>query len=66
MQYRLLDSTWTIVFKALIVIHIMIREGAQDSTLLHLAEHPKKIAINGFSERELKKRPWSSIGAYPD
>ncbi|KNG82985.1 ENTH domain protein [Aspergillus nomiae NRRL 13137] len=49
-QLRLRDSTWTIVFKALIVIHIMVREGQLDATLQYMAENPRKLAISGFSE----------------
>ncbi|GAD94973.1 ENTH domain protein [Paecilomyces variotii No. 5] len=50
LQFRFRDSTWTIVFKALIVVHLMIREGEQNATLQYLAEYPKKIAISTFSE----------------
>ncbi|KAH8423108.1 uncharacterized protein LDX57_000864 [Aspergillus melleus] len=49
-QLRLRDSTWTIVFKSLIVIHMMIREGQLDATLQYMAENPRKLAISGFSE----------------
>lgn len=50
LQLRLRDPAWTIVFKALIVVHFMIREGAEDSALGFLAENPKKIAPSNFSE----------------
>ncbi|PYH49055.1 ENTH domain protein [Aspergillus saccharolyticus JOP 1030-1] len=50
LQLRLRDSTWTIVFKALIVIHLMVREGQLDATLQYMAENPQKLAISGFSE----------------
>ncbi|OJJ46935.1 hypothetical protein ASPZODRAFT_131847 [Penicilliopsis zonata CBS 506.65] len=50
LQHRLRDSTWTIVFKALIVMHLMVREGELNATLQHMAENPKKLAISGFSE----------------
>ncbi|KAE8378929.1 ANTH domain-containing protein [Aspergillus bertholletiae] len=50
LQLRLRDSTWTIVFKALIVIHIMVREGQLDATLQYMAENPRRLAISGFSE----------------
>jgi hypothetical protein len=53
LQLRLRDSTWTIVFKALIVVHIMIREGNQDVTLQYLGQSPKKrLAISNFTEGE--------------
>ncbi|GME65915.1 ENTH/VHS domain-containing protein [Neofusicoccum parvum] len=51
LQNRLRDSTWTIVFKALIIIHLMIREGEPDVTLKYLAQAPaRRLAINNFTE----------------
>lgn len=50
LQLRLRDSTWTIVFKSLIVVHLMIREGAPDMTLRYLADSPKRLAISQFTE----------------
>lgn len=48
---RLRDSTWTIVFKSLIVVHLMIREGEPEVTLKYLAQNPqRKLAINSFTE----------------
>ncbi|KAF7594780.1 hypothetical protein BBP40_008283 [Aspergillus hancockii] len=52
LQLRLRDSTWTIVFKALIVVHIMIREGQLDATLQYMAENTRRLAISGFSEAQ--------------
>lgn len=37
LRTRLQDSSWSVVYKALIVIHIMIREGDGDVTLEYLA-----------------------------
>lgn len=50
LQLRLRDSTWTIVFKSLIIAHLMIREGQADVTLRHIAESPKRLAISHFTE----------------
>jgi hypothetical protein len=51
LQNRLRDSTWTIVFKSLIVVHLMMREGQADATLQYLATSPsRKLAINNFTE----------------
>ncbi|KAJ5684445.1 uncharacterized protein N7477_000790 [Penicillium maclennaniae] len=52
LQHRLRDSAWTIVFKALIVVHLMIREGQQDAALTFLSDNPKKIAPSNFSEAQ--------------
>ncbi|KAK9375047.1 ANTH domain-containing protein [Lipomyces chichibuensis] len=40
---RLRDSAWTIVYKALIVVHIMIREGKKDATLEYLSHHARML-----------------------
>jgi phosphatidylinositol-binding clathrin assembly protein len=50
LQLRLRDSTWTIVFKSLIVVHLMIREGSPEVTLRYIAESPKRLAISSFTE----------------
>jgi phosphatidylinositol-binding clathrin assembly protein len=52
LQLRLRDSTWTIVFKSLIVVHLMIREGAPEVTLRYLADSPKRLAISSFAEAQ--------------
>jgi len=56
LQHRLRDSAWTIVFKALIIVHLLIREGQQDAALLYLSDNPKKIAPSNFSEGKLGSR----------
>ncbi|KAK5460937.1 putative serine/threonine-protein kinase iks1 [Exophiala xenobiotica] len=50
LQIRLRDSTWTIVFKSLIVVHLMIREGQPEVTLRYIADAPKRMAISTFAE----------------
>lgn len=50
LQIRLRDSTWTIVFKSLIIVHLMIREGQPEVTLTYLAANPKRLAISSFAE----------------
>ncbi|KAI9846124.1 MAG: hypothetical protein M1838_001406 [Thelocarpon superellum] len=52
LQNRLRDSTWTIVFKSLIIVHLMIREGEADVTLKFIAANPRKLAISNFSDGE--------------
>ncbi|KAI5965541.1 uncharacterized protein KGF55_000903 [Candida pseudojiufengensis] len=39
LQQRLRDSSWSVVYKSLIVIHLMIREGDKDVTLNYLADN---------------------------
>jgi hypothetical protein len=56
---RLRDSTWTIVFKSLIIIHLMIREGEPEVTLKYLAQNPhRKLAINSFTEGTFYAHFW--------
>ncbi|KEF52546.1 uncharacterized protein A1O9_11388 [Exophiala aquamarina CBS 119918] len=50
LQLRLRDSTWTIVFKSLIIVHLMIREGQPDITLRYISDSPKRLAISSFTE----------------
>ncbi|TGO31233.1 hypothetical protein BPAE_0001g01290 [Botrytis paeoniae] len=50
LQNRLRDSTWTVVFKSLITVHLMIREGSPDVTLAYLARHRNMLAISSFTD----------------
>jgi phosphatidylinositol-binding clathrin assembly protein len=50
LQNRLRDSTWTVVFKSLITVHFMIRDGSPDVTLDFLAKHRNMLAISSFSD----------------
>lgn len=50
LQHRLRDSTWTVVFKSLITVHLMIREGSPDATLAYLSRHRQLLAISNFSD----------------
>ncbi|KAI9376715.1 ANTH domain-containing protein [Aspergillus egyptiacus] len=64
LHLRVRDSTWTVAFKALIVIHLMIREGQLDATLQYLAENPRKIAVSGLSEVQPQGRNIRRYAAY--
>ncbi|KAK6465855.1 ANTH domain-containing protein [Scheffersomyces coipomensis] len=47
LQYRLQDSAWSVVYKSLIVIHIMIREGDKDVTLNYLVQrYPQMLNLS--------------------
>ncbi|KAG8533178.1 uncharacterized protein KY384_001961 [Bacidia gigantensis] len=61
LHHRLRDSTWTIVFKSLIIVHLMIREGEPNVTLKHLANSPSKLAISNFSDGTFKE--YSTVSA---
>lgn len=51
LTHRLRDSTWTVAFKSLIIVHLMIKEGAKDVTLSYLSAAPKnRLAINTFTD----------------
>ena len=56
LQNRLRDSTWTIVFKSLIIVHLMVREGEADVTLRYISANPRKLAISNFSDVQLQGR----------
>ena len=38
------------MFKSLIIVHLMIREGEANVTLKYLANSPSMLAIGGFSD----------------
>ena len=51
LQNRIRDSTWTIAFKALIVVHLMIREGQPEVTLSYLSTSPRKlVGVNNYTD----------------
>ncbi|EEH04589.1 ENTH domain-containing protein [Histoplasma capsulatum G186AR] len=50
LQYRIRESTWTIVYKALIVVHMMIREGSAGAALKFLAQNPRVLTVTSISE----------------
>ncbi|KAH6619723.1 ANTH domain-containing protein [Chaetomium sp. MPI-SDFR-AT-0129] len=56
LQHRLRDSTWTIVFKSLITVHLMIREGSPDVTLGYLSKHRNMLAVSVFSDAQTQGR----------
>ncbi|KAH8816517.1 ANTH domain-containing protein [Xylogone sp. PMI_703] len=56
LQNRLRDSTWTVVLKSLITVHLMIREGSQDATLAYLAKHKNMLAISSFADVQTQGR----------
>ncbi|KAI5865795.1 ANTH-domain-containing protein [Durotheca rogersii] len=64
LQFRLRDSTWTVVFKSLITIHLMIREGSPDATLAYLAKHRNLIAIGPFTDAQIQGRNIRHYASY--
>ncbi|KAH7034684.1 ENTH domain-containing protein [Microdochium trichocladiopsis] len=64
LQYRLRDSTWTVVFKSLITIHLMIREGSPDATLAYLAKHRNMLAISSFADAQIQGKNIRHYAAY--
>ncbi|KAI0601595.1 putative clathrin binding protein [Biscogniauxia sp. FL1348] len=64
LQNRLRDSTWTVVFKSLITVHLMIREGSPDATLGYLAMHRNMLAISTFTDAQIQGRNIRHYAAY--
>ncbi|KAI0473710.1 putative clathrin binding protein [Xylariaceae sp. FL0804] len=64
LQNRLRDSTWTVVFKSLITVHLMIREGSPDATLAYLAAHRSQLAISTFSNAQIQGRNIMNYASY--
>lgn len=53
LQVRLQDNAWSVVYKSLIVIHILIREGDRDVALNHLSK--KAPNMLNLSESSISK-----------
>ncbi|KAI5858421.1 ANTH domain-containing protein [Tricharina praecox] len=51
---RLRDTSWTTIFKALIVVHYMMREGEKDVTLRYLRRNPRLIALSHYSDAQIQ------------
>lgn len=62
LQHRLHDSTWTVVFKSLITVHLMIREGSPDVTLAYLAKHRNMLAVSMFTDGQWHDGPCRHSG----
>ncbi|KAL2756972.1 hypothetical protein ACRALDRAFT_1012113, partial [Sodiomyces alcalophilus JCM 7366] len=56
LSFRLRDSTWTVVFKSLITIHLMIREGSPDATLAYLSHHTSLLTITTITDAQTQGR----------
>lgn len=65
LQFRLRDSTWTVVFKSLITVHLMIREGRPDATLTYLAKHINVLAISSFTDGKIPHSFFFSFLLFP-
>lgn len=42
---RLKEQSWTIVFKTLIVFHVMLKEGAPNTTIVALSQRPRILEV---------------------
>ncbi|TFB06765.1 hypothetical protein CCMA1212_000972 [Trichoderma ghanense] len=64
LQNRLHDSTWTVVFKSLMTVHLMIREGSPEATLAYLARHRNMLAISNFADAQTQGRNIRHYASY--
>ncbi|KAI0434997.1 ANTH-domain-containing protein [Xylaria sp. FL1042] len=64
LQNRLRDSTWTVVFKSLITVHLMFREGSPDATLSYLARNRNQLAISSFTDAQIQGRNIRHYASY--
>ena len=48
------------MFKALVIVHLMIREGEPNVTLKYVADSPSKLAISNFSDGTSKEYSMAS------
>ncbi|KOS21517.1 ENTH domain-containing protein [Escovopsis weberi] len=64
LQNRLHDSTWTVVFKSLMTVHLMIREGSPEATLAYLARHRNMLGIGDFADAQTQGRNIRHYASY--
>jgi hypothetical protein len=64
LQHRMRDSTWTVVFKSLITVHLMIREGSPDVTLAFLAKNRNVLAISNFTDAQTQGKNIRHYASY--
>ncbi|KAJ3104020.1 hypothetical protein HDU97_009567 [Phlyctochytrium planicorne] len=50
---HIIGLSYQVVFKSLILVHILIREGATDRVLQYLVGHPVVINTSGFRDKSL-------------
>ncbi|KAJ3212961.1 hypothetical protein HDU67_003491 [Dinochytrium kinnereticum] len=50
---RMREPNWVVVFKSLVLVHILIREGATDRVLGYLVSQPNVINTSGFRDKSL-------------
>ncbi|CAG8441550.1 13522_t:CDS:2 [Ambispora gerdemannii] len=51
LHYRVREHSWSIVFKSLIVIHILIRQGAGNKALSYLLSKPTTMNVSKFRDK---------------
>ncbi|KAI5818096.1 ANTH domain-containing protein [Pyronema omphalodes] len=56
LSIRLRESSWTTVFKSLIVIHYMIREGERDVALRFLRRNLRILALSHYNDAQIQGR----------
>ncbi|CAI2165465.1 2683_t:CDS:2 [Funneliformis geosporum] len=64
LDYRLKEHSWTVVFKSLIVIHILMRLGKNDRVLNHLVKYPGLLNVSGFKDKSGSHVQTKNIHAY--
>ncbi|CAG8530063.1 6843_t:CDS:2 [Cetraspora pellucida] len=50
-NHRLKETSWTVVFKSLIVIHVMMRQGSNSRVLNFLAREPTILNVSSFKDK---------------
>ncbi|KAI9017622.1 AP180 N-terminal homology domain-containing protein, partial [Gaertneriomyces semiglobifer] len=51
LNHRLRENHWVTVFKALITVHILMREGATDRVIGYVASNASILNMSGFRDR---------------
>ncbi|CEP60218.1 Yap1802p LALA0_S01e05710g [Lachancea lanzarotensis] len=66
LEGRVLDTAWTIVYKSLILVHVMIREGEIDVTIKYLSKHLEFFQLKDVFHSKLSSGDLQALRRYRD
>lgn len=64
LESRISDTAWTIVYKSLIVIHLMMRDGDRDVTIKYLSHHLEFFQLRDVFHSKLSSGDLQALKRY--
>ncbi|SCU96348.1 LANO_0E13278g1_1 [Lachancea nothofagi CBS 11611] len=66
LESRVMDTAWTVVYKSLILAHIMIREGEANVTIKYLSNHLEFFQLKDIFQSKLSSGDLQALRRYKD